>query len=354
MIDLLVLAVAGFLAATEPPGTALIQGVVVNGSRGAAPVAGAEVVLRAGRGNQFKHLAGTTTDSNGRFSFGSQHLASSAGLVYIPGANWEGIHYPGPRLQIDPAAPAPNVQLTVYDAVSSPSPLIAEVHEIDINVAANVLEVTEIVVVNNPSSASYIGTPNPDAPEMPPATLSMRIPDGVAHVTFNKEFDGRNFRLLDGRLVTDVPWPPGKRQLAFKYELPVEKNQLAFERHLDLPCLHARVSVAGECPREPTCNLPKVTAANAVPIAFESAGETLPAGYKLQLEMHQLSVPWIVYARWGAIVLLAVLLAATAVYSTLRKTRHAGRTASAMVNARTAPRKRPVSGAVIASHGRQA
>jgi hypothetical protein len=318
-IHFLVMAVAGLLPGLGSTGNSIIQGVVVNGSKGAKPVAGAKVLLLAGKENQFQRVASTTTDQDGNFIFDHRHLTPSPDLVYLPGAHWDGVHYPGRRLQIDPRGLPSRVVLTVYDAVASPCPLVAEVHEIDIHINPGVLDVTEIVIVDNPSLTTYVGTPDPDAPMTAPTTLSLSIPEGVSHVTFNKEFDGQSFQLVDGCLVTNVPWPPSKRQLAFKYQLPVENNQLLFKRPLDLPCLHARVAVTGECSQELTCNLPKVTATNVVPIGFESAGETLPAGHTLQLQMLQLSVSWIVYARWAAIILLVGLLAATMMRSALRR-----------------------------------
>lgn len=329
---ILVLAMAGLLPDVDPPGNPIIQGVVVNGSKGATPVAGAKVVLLAGKDNQFEYVASTTTDQTGCFVFDDRHLTPSPDRVYLPGVHWDGVHYPGPRLQLDPCGAPSRVHLTVHDAVASPCPLVAEVHEIDIHVNPGVLDVTEIVVVDNPSSTTYIGSADPDAPKTAPTTLSLSIPEGVSHVTFNKEFDGRNFQLVDGRLVTNVPWPPGKRQLAFIYQLPVENNKLFFQRPLDLPCVHARVAVTGPCSQELTCNLPKVTAPNLVPIGFESAGQTLPAGYTLQLQMRQLSVSWIAYARWVAIILLGGLLAATMIRLNIakkarRSTTRAGRSA---------------------------
>jgi hypothetical protein len=337
MIHLLAFAVAGLLPSVEPPGRTLIQGVVVNGSKGATPVAGAAVVLLAGKDNEFKHVAAITTDRNGCFAFDHRHLSPSPDLVYIPGAQWNGVHYPGPRLQLDPRQAAPKVQLTVYDTIASPCPLVAELHEIDIRVNPAVLDVTEMLVVTNPSSTTYVGTVDPHAPMTAATTLSLSIPEGVSHVTFNKEFNGRYFRLVDGRLITDVPWPPGKRQLAFLYQIPVESNQLLFKRCLDLPCLHARLAVTGQCSQEFTCNLPQVTAPDQVPIAFESAGRMLPAGYTLQLQMRRLSVSWIVYARWAAIILLGGLLVATTMRAALR------RRSDAQQNGRTDPGRRTCS-----------
>jgi hypothetical protein len=142
---------------------------------------------------------------------------------------------------------------------------------------------------------------------------------------------------VDGRLVTNVPWPPGKRHLAVIYQLRVENNQLFFKRLLDLPCLHARVAVTGQCSQELTCNLPKVTAPDLLPIGFESAGQTLPAGYMLQLQMRELSVSWVAYARWAAIILLGGLLATTTMHLALR------RRAAAQQLVRNTPRKDIVS-----------
>jgi hypothetical protein len=199
--QLLVLAVAGLLPSVGQPENAIIQGMVVNGSKGGTAVASAEVVLLAGKDNQFRHVASTKTDQDGCFVFDHRHLTALPDLIYVPGANWDGVHYPGPRLQLDPRGPAPQVRLTVYDAVASPSPLVADVHEIDIHINSDVLDVTEIIVIDNPSSTSYVGTADSDTPKIAPTTLTMSIPDGVSHVTFNKEFGGRNFRLVDGRLV---------------------------------------------------------------------------------------------------------------------------------------------------------
>jgi len=315
----ILLAMAVLLAGVGSPGNAIIHGEVVNGSKGASPVAGAEVVLLAGKDKQFERVASTTTDPMGCFVFDHRHLTPSPELIYFPAAHWEGVHYPGPRFRLDPHGAPVGVRLTVHDAIASPCPLVAELHEIDIHVNPGFLEVTEIVVVANPSSTTYVGTADPNAPMTTPTTLSMSIPERVSHVTFNKEFDGRNFQLVEGRLVTNVPWPPGKRQLAFIYQLPVENNQLRFQRLLDLPCLDARVAVTGQCSQELTCNLPKVTGSDLVPIGFASNGQTLPAGYTLQLQMRHLSVSWTVYARWGAVFLLGGLLAAATLYLTLRR-----------------------------------
>lgn len=317
IVPILVLSCAGLSPGVEPHQNAIIQGVVVNGSKSARPVAGAEVVLLAGKDNQFARVANATSDANGFFVFDLGRLLLSSDLTYQPGANWNGVHYPGSRFRLNPHEMSPTVRLVVYDTIAVPSPLVAEVHEINVRVSPGVINVTEIIVVDNPSTATYVGGAATNESMTAPTTLSMAIPDGVSHITFNREFDAQNFQLVEGRLVTNAPWPPGKRQLAFIYQLPLENKELMFKRALDLPCNHARVTVSGEGIQEITCNLTRVTSSDVVPIIFDSAGQ-LAAGSLLQLQLHDASISWIVFARWGAIILLGVLLAATIIRLALR------------------------------------
>lgn len=308
---LLFLAAAGVPPGADSPADTVIQGVVVNGTHRGAPAAGAKVVLLAGKDNQFGIVTTTTSDRNGSFVFVRRDLPPPLDLIYQVGAQWDGIHYPGPRFRLDSQGQPARVELTVHDTVAAPSPLRADVHEIDLNVKTGSVEVTEVIVVNNPSTATYVGAADPNMPGKAPPTLSLTLPEGVAHVTFNKEFDGRNFHLVDGRLVTNVPWPPGKRQVAFIYEVPVENHQLLFQRHLDLPCAQACVAISGAAPKDLVCNLPQVTAPGQVPIGFAADAQMLPASHVLQVQIGQVAVSWLVGARWAALLLLASLLVAT-------------------------------------------
>jgi len=87
---LLIAAMASTASGDE--GNGYVGGIVVNAADG-QPVAGAEVVLRRKLDDQFAPVAETTTDAKGKFLF--QHL-STAGTIYLPGANWGGVHYPVP------------------------------------------------------------------------------------------------------------------------------------------------------------------------------------------------------------------------------------------------------------------
>jgi hypothetical protein len=294
-----------------------LEGVVENGTLGGARVEGAEVILRAGQDGAFVAVAKTVTDQDGRFHF--YNLRAEPGMVYLPGANRHGVHYPGPRLHLDTGAPPPPVRLTVFDAVTEPSPLVAERHAIDVRLHAGVLEVTETLHVSNPTMKTYVG----QADKKLLTTLSLTIPPGFERVTFSTEFFGRRFSVLDNRLVTDLPWLPGRYELKFTYHLPAAGNPLILERALDIPTSAVLVRAdAGEI-GQVTCNLPRATATREWPLAFESSGATLVAGHQIKLVFGDLPATWTMHGRWIAIAILFGLIIATVASSRLRIARQA-------------------------------
>ena len=117
-------------------------------------------------------VATTVTDQHGHFVF--DNLAVEPGLVYLPGVNRHGVHYPGPRVPLDEVHDSPRALDGLSTAVATPSPLVVARHEIDIQVKTGVVEITETVLVINPTLTTYVGQATSDSP---PRTLSLWIPD---------------------------------------------------------------------------------------------------------------------------------------------------------------------------------
>jgi hypothetical protein len=301
------------IAGLSATGLGRIEGVVTNGSAENARLAGVEVILRAGEADSLLPVAATVTDEEGRFVFDDAPI--EPGLVYLPGASRGGVHYPGPRIQLRPAAPFAHATLTVYDAVSSPSPLVAEEHQIEVVVETGAIQVTETLLVSNPTTAAYVGEAVGDRP---PLTLRLTIPSGFERVTFYDEFHGRRFFVAGGQVATDLPWPPGTRRLKYTYRLPVEENRKVFQRILDLPCSRMTAVVRGADPEDVSSNLLRSTTSPTRAVAFDSAGAPLPAGHRVELRFGGLPIPWTAYGRWGAVALLAILMLTTAASWRLR------------------------------------
>ena len=290
-------------------GQGSIGGLVVNASKGKVPAGGAEVVLRVELDGRFVPFRETIADAQGQFRF--DDLPVGKPYLYLPGANCDDIHYPGPRVQLTAERPHVRVDLAVCNAVSRPNPLVIRRQEIVIRPEPGVLNVTESILVENPTSTCYVGQAMEEGAE--PVTLPLAIPSDFERVTFREEFFGRRFSIADAKLVTGIPWMPGQRELTFTYLLPNQQRYRLWQRPLDLPCAHLRLSVQTTKPQEISCNLERVsgkTGESSSQVIFESAQRTLPAGYMIRVELGQLPVPLMAYARWMAVLVLGGLVVA--------------------------------------------
>lgn len=294
-----------------------IQGTVVNASRGLEPVAGAEVILQVQVDGQFVAAEESASDAAGRYRF--DDLPVGEGIVYLPGASRDGIHYPGPRVQLTARRPEADVSVPVHDAQQNPNPLIIREQQIVIRAEEEMLHVVEAMLVDNPGSTTYVGLAHQ---KQPPVTLRLGIPRDFDRLTFEEEFFGRQFQLGDGGVVTGLPWTPGPRWLRFTYSMPVEALQGRWQRALDLPCEHLRLRVQSDQPDAVACDLPAVPETASGERVFEASGGTLPAGQVVVLTLGAVPRPWIAYARWGAV---AALIVAISVASLFRR-RAAGET----------------------------
>ena len=292
-----------------------ITGVVVNGSQAGEPIADAEVQLRAGANGVLEPVGTTKTDIYGKFSFQGVPLDSS--IVYLPGANRDGVHYPGQRLQLTPSNRIEYVKIVAYDAVFAVSPLEAERHDIDIDIGERALEITETLTVSNRSRTTYVGQSNG---EELPVTLRLSVPKTFDRVTFHREFYGRRFRVVDQQLVTDVPWLPGERELRFTYRVPLEESGGLFRRPLDLPSANVRVRVRSKNGQQVSCNLPRMSEAEDQAV-FAAGDRQLPAGYTIELQIGSLPIPWMRHARWASLIALVSIMVMTVLASRVRAER---------------------------------
>ena len=296
-----VLLTSALMSADAAAGDGTIEGIVVRAAD-QTPVARAEVILRAKVDGQLVSVAETTAHAEGRFRF--EHLAADGSVLYLPGANRDGIHYPGPGVRLTSLVPRAEVKLMVHDAVAFPSPLVVRRHEITLSPGPAALQVTETMLIDNPSAACYVGQAPSEGVE--PVTLQLGIPANFQRITFASEFFGRRFALVGGKLVTSVPWPPGKRELKFSYVLPGTEQQSDWQRPLDLPTAEVRVSVQTDQPDEITCNLPATPRLEQSAVSFETADRTLPAGHQLCVELGRPPISLMAVAPWLALALLGI------------------------------------------------
>jgi hypothetical protein len=302
----LLLVTGSALNATPPLHDGVIEGVVVRAADH-TPVARAEVVLRAKVNGRLVPVAETTADAMGRFRFAQLPVGDTS--LYVPGANRGDIHYPGPSVKLSSARRRAEVTLKVHEAVTFPNPLVVRRHTITLEPEPGVLRVTESMLIDNPSTACYVGQAAREGVE--PVTLQLAIPTDFSQVTFASEFFGRRFSLGNGKLVTSVPWPPGQREVTFSYLLANTQRNYVWQRPLDLPSAKVRVLVRSSRPEPATSDLSRTPGSEDGEVAFDSGDRDLPAGYMLRVELRQIPVSLMRYAPWLATLVLIGLLLAT-------------------------------------------
>lgn len=308
--------VIGILLLAQPQtAEGSIRGVVLNTSRAEAPVGSADVVLQVRIDGEFVAVAGATADRDGRFLFDG--LPLDEGLVYLPGASREGVHYAGPKILLSADRPSVDVVLKVQDAITEPNPLVIRDWNLVLGPEPGALRVTETMVIENPQPATYVGQIPDGGAE--PVTLQLGISSDFERVTFSKEFYGRHFALINGKLVTDIPWTPGQRELQFSYVLRNNGRQRVWTRPLDLPCGHVRLTVHTADPDGVLCNLGASSSGHDGTVTFESNGQVLPAGYIIQVELSHLPVSVMAYVRWVILTVLTLVIAGSCLVMTRRR-----------------------------------
>jgi hypothetical protein len=312
----LMLMTGSVLFGSSPAADGLIEGTVVRAGV-QTPVPNAGVALRAKLRGEMVLLAETVTNAQGRFRF--DRLPLDAQCVYVPGANHGGIHYPGPSVCLTSRQPRAAVQLLVYDAVAFPNPLVTRRHKITLQPQLGALQVTESMLIDNPSGSCYIGQAVSDDAEQ--VTLQLAVPAAFQQITFDNEFFGRRFSLVDGKLTTGVPWPPGQRELTFTYFVPNAQGHFVWQRPLDLPSENVQVSVRTDDPATVKCNLSPTATHQTDEIAFAAGPRTLESGYLLNVELGRLPISPMTYAPAGAILLLVSSVLVTSVAVVRRRGR---------------------------------
>ena len=296
-----------------PESAGTIHGTVVNGTRGNQPLEGAQVVLRAGEGGELVPVAETRTDRNGNFSFEQVPLEPT--VVYLPGANHDDMHYPGRRVRLNQNERIAHVKIVAFDATETPCPLVATRHDIEVTVDEQVLAVTEELWISNPTRTTYVGR---SMGHGPPVTFWLSIPQNFDRVTFDKEFFGRRFFVVDHRPVTEMPWLPGKQQLRYTYRIPLVESEGQFLRTLDVPSHDVRILVHGVDKQHVSCNLPRLNATDGS-LVFAAGSEQLASDFKIDLQITAIPFDWMQYARWGAVVVLALSAGTTIMIPALRR-----------------------------------
>ncbi len=289
--------------------TGTIEGVVMNASQDHAPVAEAEVILQVLLEGKFAPVETTRSDALGRFHFDCLPVGPDA--LYLPGATRDGIFYPGRRIEFSTQHRTAYMTIPVHDSVRQPNPLVIREHEIVLRAEGNALQVVESMLIENPVPVTYVGDGDEQSQKMS-ATFRLGIPANFRRLTFEKEFYGRAFQVIDGQVVTTIPWTPGQRSVRFTYTIVDSETLDRWEHRWDVPCEHLLLRVQQDAPEKISCSLGPASGLTEQEAVFQFDAAQLAGVEELHVTLSRRPRSWNWHARWIAVVLLLGAVSAAA------------------------------------------
>lgn len=201
-----------------------IKGKVVNATANGGSVAGVEVTLTAYFGQTERNKSTAKTDDQGNFQFTGLDAGSS--YSYEATTNYQKADYSAPRATFSNPGETKEVTLKVYDASTDPSAVNATAKHYVLNLGKGEVEVSEILVLNNPTDKSYIGSREVGSDQR--ETSRYLPPSGAKNVEYGDTLmsccvvkDGAGF-------VDTMAINPGDAQKIYSYKLPYEGTTLSF------------------------------------------------------------------------------------------------------------------------------
>ncbi|MFN8637832.1 MAG: hypothetical protein U0893_28605, partial [Chloroflexota bacterium] len=208
-----------------------IVGHVANGTAGAPAPADLEVVVhilqnRVKTGEQRVH-----TDASGAFSLGG--LATGQDTLYFPIVQYAGVAYfPDRPIVLTDASPAP-VDITVFEATPRPDAVSFErLNMLVMGVSPSALTIMEMGTAVNAGDRTFAADAQVTGSGR---TLRFVLPPGAMDVTPQAGLVEDSLEATpDGFAATD-PVRPGRREIAFSYQLPYTSSTLDLSRSFTLP-----------------------------------------------------------------------------------------------------------------------
>jgi hypothetical protein len=213
-------------AAARPAATGegTINGRVVNGTHGNAPVADLTVTLQDTVNTRASDAASVKTDAQGRFSFSGLDL-SGMHLYSVYAHFQDGVYSTNP-VQFD-NSPRQQVQLTVYDAATNDANLSIKVATVLLREPRQrngLIGIGEFVTFHNSGTTAFVGKSAPVNGD-PRTLLRFALPQGATNITLGVGFASADATAVDGGFAATATVPPGDTQFAFAYDVPYQGTQ---------------------------------------------------------------------------------------------------------------------------------
>ena len=318
-IILALLAVTVFAMPAYAADGGTIQGKVVNATANGGSVEGVEVTLTAYFGQTERNKSTTKTDKDGNFQFTG--LDSSSNYSYEAATTYQKGDYTADRVSFSNPGETKQVTLKVYDSTGDDSAVKATAKHFVLTPTKNgTVEVQEILVLNNGTDKTYIGSKEigPDQRE----TSRYLPPDGAKNMQYGDTLMSCCVVKQGAGFVDTMAINPGQIEKVFSYELPYSGTTLSFTSILQQPTDTVQMLVPNGV-RASVSGLANHGTQNVQNTTYQVfSGQNVPANsnFDVQLEGLPQSVPVNPIVMAG--VAVAALAALAAAFYVLRKRSH--------------------------------
>jgi hypothetical protein len=232
-----VVALLGALAAAQAE---TVQGYVVHALT-QQRVGGIEVAFYIRQDNQVREILRKTTDSEGRFSFSGPFLTPD--LTFVLAALYQGVPYFSSALQVGAQK---QVILEVYEPSNRIDGLHIAAHHLFLSLAAERLEVVQLVHMDNPTERTYVG----QGQDSERRVTEFWLPAGVFGL---QSHSGLMHQAGETRFFDNQPLLPGRSQISFSFSLDATRLREGYVHRVVYPTARLEVflepaSIQAEAP----------------------------------------------------------------------------------------------------------
>jgi hypothetical protein len=241
-------------ASTKPSMIGSLTIAVVNATAGAKAPGAVPVMVELYKDDQVIDKNEAKLNEDGSLTIDS--IPVSLGVTPHVKVTYQGVEYEAAGEVMDGTHPDQRIQVQVYDATeTAPAWTIKMQHLITTPTVAGV-QVTEMVVVDNPTDRSWVGKAGGDGKRQ---TLTFPLPAGATNVQLGNGFHGCCVKVEADRVVDSMALQPGTSQYSLSYVVPVKNAAADLAFATPAPVKHLMVFV-------PDDN------SNVVPTGLEASG----------------------------------------------------------------------------------
>ena len=209
----------------------VIEGLVSNGTAGAAPPANIEVVVHILQNRVKTGERRVQTDASGAFHVDG--LTTGAAMLYFPIVQYGGVaYYPDRPVVLDGSTSA-HTEIVVFDPTLRPDSLSFErLNMLVMGVTPRALTIMEMGAVTNGADRTYVADPQVTGSAR---TLRFLLPAGAMQVTPQAGLPSDTLESTPDGFASTDPVRPGRREIAFSYDLPYTSSTLDLARSFAFP-----------------------------------------------------------------------------------------------------------------------